>query len=185
MKKYYVYRHRTTTDNRVFYIGCGDEKRAYYTHKSLRSKEWLKIYENEGLVVEMLHITEDKEEALELEALLIQEYGRICDGGTLVNKSLFKRHGGVKHSEETKHKMSIANKGKKRSEEFRQKISIVKSKQVLQYTKDGKFIKEWSSIISATNELNIKHIGSVCNNKRKSAGGYIWKYKKEEKKNNI
>lgn len=50
---------------------------------------------------------------------------------------------------------------------------------ILQYTKDMVFIRDWESILSASIELNInnRNICSCCKNKRKSAGGFIWKYK--------
>lgn len=53
------------------------------------------------------------------------------------------------------------------------------AKPVQQYTIDGIFIKEWKSIISVINELNIRNISQACRGIRKSAGGYIWKYKEE------
>jgi hypothetical protein len=53
-----------------------------------------------------------------------------------------------------------------------------KAKKVEQYTKDGYYIKTWNCIIDATRELGIFHIDQVCLGNRKSAGGYIWKYKK-------
>lgn len=53
---------------------------------------------------------------------------------------------------------------------------------VLQYTIDGKFIREWSSVKEAEKTLKIahSHICAVCRNKRKTANGFVWKYKKEE-----
>ena len=52
---------------------------------------------------------------------------------------------------------------------------------VLQYTKDGKLIKEWASMNSAARELKISRSGicDCCNgrNRCKSYGGYVWKYK--------
>lgn len=55
------------------------------------------------------------------------------------------------------------------------------SKQVLQYTKDGDFVKEWSSVheINRQKGYDCSHIFKCCSNKRKSAYGFIWKYKKE------
>ena len=50
-------------------------------------------------------------------------------------------------------------------------------KTVMQYSKDGEFIKEWSNAITAERELHISGIGNVCKGKNKSAGGYVWKYK--------
>lgn len=57
--------------------------------------------------------------------------------------------------------------------------SIGRSVPVLMYSKDGKFIRRFDSVRSASRELNI-HCGSIvecCQGKRrKSAGGYVWKY---------
>lgn len=56
------------------------------------------------------------------------------------------------------------------------------SKAVLQYSIDGRFIKEWPSATDASLGLGkkiIAGIGMVCKGKRKTAGGFIWKYKEE------
>lgn len=50
-------------------------------------------------------------------------------------------------------------------------------KVVLQYTKDGEFVKEWICMRVAERTTGIKSIDTVCNGNRKSAGGFIWKYK--------
>ena len=52
------------------------------------------------------------------------------------------------------------------------------SKQVLKIDKDtNEIIELYSSVQEAERKNNIKnHIGSVCSGKRKTAGGYIWKY---------
>ena len=54
-----------------------------------------------------------------------------------------------------------------------------RSKPIIQYDKDGNFIREWDCANDVERVLGIsnKHIGSVCLGKRKSCGGYIWKYK--------
>ena len=54
-----------------------------------------------------------------------------------------------------------------------------RSKPIIQYDKEGNFIKEWECANDVERVLGIsnKHIGSVCIGKRKSCGGYIWKYK--------
>ena len=53
------------------------------------------------------------------------------------------------------------------------------SKPVLQYSLDGEFVKEWSSTIGVERNLGYLHnnISNCCNGKRKSAYGYIWKFK--------
>lgn len=56
------------------------------------------------------------------------------------------------------------------------------SKSVLQYTKDNIFVAEYISIQEAYRQTNIFNgsIRKCCKNKLKSAGGYIWRYKKED-----
>ena len=76
-------------------------------------------------------------------------------------------------SEETKKKISNAKKGKHRSEETKKKLSKI----VLQFTLDGEFVREWCSINEAKSKLGIKNISDCCQGKRKSAGGFLWKYK--------
>lgn len=53
------------------------------------------------------------------------------------------------------------------------------SKTVEQYDLNLNFIKEWPSISDAENSLNIAHgdISQCALHKRRSAGGFIWKYK--------
>jgi group I intron endonuclease len=51
-------------------------------------------------------------------------------------------------------------------------------KKIGQFLKDGTFLKEWNGIIIASKELSIlaQNISECCLGKRKSAGGYIWKF---------
>ena len=53
------------------------------------------------------------------------------------------------------------------------------SKIVEQYDLNLNFIKEWPSVSDTENSLNIAHgdISKCALHKRRSAGGYIWKYK--------
>ena len=64
---------------------------------------------------------------------------------------------------------------------IRKLSNIARNKRVAQYTKDGKFIKEFMSQIQAANELNLQPrcISLVCNNKRKYTGGFVFKYVNE------
>lgn len=54
---------------------------------------------------------------------------------------------------------------------------------ILQYTEDGVFIKEWGSTMDIHRELGIDNssISKCCRGKYKTAGGFIWRYKKELK----
>lgn len=58
--------------------------------------------------------------------------------------------------------------------DFNKKIRIP----ILQLGLNGDFIREFPYPRKAYKELNIKGIYSVLNRRRKTAGGYIWKYKK-------
>lgn len=57
--------------------------------------------------------------------------------------------------------------------------NISQRKIILQLTKDGDFIREFESIIEAYRQtgVNYQNISACCNGKRKSAGGYVWKFK--------
>lgn len=54
------------------------------------------------------------------------------------------------------------------------------SKRIKQYDKNNNFIKEWMSMIIASKELNINsgNICCCCKGRKKTAGGYIWRYAK-------
>ena len=92
------------------------------------------------------------------------------------------------YTDEWRTKISNSLKGKHKSEEFKKHQSEItkgntnRRKMVLQYDKQGDFIKEWESAFKAALSLNKKTgaaITEVCNGKgkRKSIYGYIWKYK--------
>ena len=64
---------------------------------------------------------------------------------------------------------------------IKERISVAQSYDINQYTLGGCFIKKWHGINKASRELKINHanIISCCQGKRKSAGGYIWRYYNE------
>jgi hypothetical protein len=68
-------------------------------------------------------------------------------------------------------------KSRKKMADSRQKENHPRAKKIDQFSLDGSYIRTWNCIIDAKKELNIFHIDKVCLGKRKSAGGYIWKYK--------
>lgn len=55
-----------------------------------------------------------------------------------------------------------------------------KVKAIKQYRIDGSYVASYPSINNAARTLNIKHYNIIacCKGKRKTAGGYIWKYEK-------
>ena len=78
---------------------------------------------------------------------------------------------GYKHSSETKEKLSKALTGRE----------ATWNKPILQFDKQGNFIKEYPSAKIAKKETGAKNIFEVAsgykNQLYKSSGGFIWKYK--------
>lgn len=107
---------------------------------------------------------------------------------------------GFKLSEEAKKrigiKMSEIRKGCEFSEEHKKNLSKAKveyikrakengiqlpakRKPVLQFDKNGNFIKRYESAIDAYRETKICQIYGACDGVRKTAGGYIWKWEED------
>ena len=63
-----------------------------------------------------------------------------------------------------------------------ERVAKTKRKAVLQCDLKGNVIKKWNSISEAEKKLNIRNenIVAVCRNRKKAAGGYIWKYEQIE-----
>lgn len=100
------------------------------------------------------------------------------------------------HSEETKEKIRNTLKGRKLSDEHKrkaaeghrglkynkqiklEKIKIDQSIKIKQLSLNGDFIKEWSSMMEASKELNIDRSGisRACSGAYKQCGGYRWCY---------
>lgn len=96
-------------------------------------------------------------------------------------------------SVETRRKISEAGKGRKQSERQR-KLSSERFKgnkyraiPIAQYELDGTFIRTWECAMDVEKEWNVKHlhgnIATCCNNKGKSAHGYMWRYYKGDSSN--
>ena len=125
----------------------------------------------------------------------IQSGGGVRNLSELTKYKLKIKSTGRKHSEETKKKMSLSHIGKQKclgyrhTEETKEKHRQLmlgkknpRSKTIIQYDLDGKFIKTYETMQQAVEELNIKsscHISDCCRGKRNKCHGYIWKYKEE------
>ena len=101
---------------------------------------------------------------------------------------------GRSHTKEVKKKLSDANKGlhngeknafygKKHTAESIKKMSTP----IIQYTKDGSFIKEWLSSTEAAKSFkkNRGNIASCVTGKSATAYNFIWKYKELNTNTNI
>ena len=78
-------------------------------------------------------------------------------------------------------KMSLINKGipKPKPQGFGNTITELKSKSIQQYSLEGVLVNEFNSVKEANKYLNKNShsIGRVCRGERKTAFGYIWKFK--------
>ena len=115
--KFYVYVHKRKTDGSIFYVGKGCGKRAW--KKVCRSDWWKRIEAKHGRTVEIIKRDLTEDEAFSFEAEMVAKIGRetlcnLTDGG----------EGGKCPSEETRRKMSAAQKGRIVSQETREKKRI-------------------------------------------------------------
>lgn len=104
-KQYYVYVHRKATDGSVFYVGKGKGKRAWHKHQ--RPQYWSRVSAKYGFTAHIVMRFEHEKCSFSFERALIKYYGRenLCnhtDGGDGPS--------GLKHSNYSKYKMSIAKK---------------------------------------------------------------------------
>ena len=60
-----------------------------------------------------------------------------------------------------------------------ERANIKKSKQIIQFTLEGRFIREWTSAKEVEKQIGYDqgNISSCCRGKYKQAYGYIWKFK--------
>ena len=83
-------------------------------------------------------------------------------------------------SEEHRKKISNSMKGKKLSEKTKERMRQNSQRvNVYQYTKEGELVAVWKSTREAARigGYNNSAISKCCRGKRKTAGGYVWKYK--------
>jgi len=122
---YLTYCHTRNDTNQIFYIGKGNEKRAYDSYN--RNLFWKRIANKYGHKVCILAHWKTEQEALDHEKLLISCFKDM--GYQLANMSDGGEGGatGVKRSDEFKAKVSERMKGKPKSEQTKRRISECKT----------------------------------------------------------
>jgi predicted GIY-YIG superfamily endonuclease len=81
--------------------------------------------------------------------------------------------------------LDVINQGKPKISELCKQVSASNckrlfSKPIVQYDKLMNIVSEYESLSEASRQTNInaQNISAVCLNRNKSAGGYVWRYKK-------
>lgn len=123
-----------------------------FDHYLYKNKRWIKVKEYENRILDYEY---SFSEACELERKLIKKYRKKLGFNNVYN-------------------LSSGGEG----------FSKITTKRVLQYNLNGDFIKEYESskIASLSTNINYSTIVMCCNNKIKTAGRYLWKYKDSNKK---
>jgi|LakMenEpi03Aug12_release.lakeMendotaPanAssembly.Ray.scaffolds.fasta_scaffold263931_4 hypothetical protein len=138
-----VYQHIRLDNNNIFYIGIGTKLKRAYEKSDKRNIVWSRIVNKTDYKIEILAENISWEDACKMEISLIKKYGRLDLGlGTLANltdggdgsinriqpkEEKEKRANsirGMKRNDETKLKISLANKGKIRTAEAKEKMSL-------------------------------------------------------------
>lgn len=128
-KDFYIYFHRKSTNNEIFYVGKGNSKRAW--QKFRENKFWNNVVNKHGYYVEIFMDGLQEWSAFELEKELISLYGRkdlgygnltnLTDGGDGLSgfkhstesiEKIRSKSCKFRHSDETKKLMSERLKGK-------------------------------------------------------------------------
>ena len=201
---YSVYVHINKINNKRYY-GITSQKpkdrwrngKGYKNHKNNKKDTYfynaIRKYGWDNFKHEVLFEGLTKEEACLLEQCYIVLYDT-----TNRNKGYNRTTGGesFNHTDDTKKALSDLYKGennpfygKTHSEETKQKISKANSgannghaRKVIQYDRGGNVIKTWECIMDASIGLNINYCSIIacCNGRQKTAGGFVWKYARDE-----
>lgn len=93
-------------------------------------------------------------------------------------KKLSEWHTGKTLSDKTRMKMSLGHVGKKRSKESVEKTALGKMKKVIQMNQNMDIINMFNSVKEASEMTYTckSEISSVCNGKKKTANGFIWRF---------
>jgi len=190
-----VYLHKRKDTNQVFYVGIGHTQKRVNQKKG-RNYDWYKeVKSSNGFVSEILYNNISWEEACLKEKELISFYGRRdLNSGILVNRTpggdgvrfFGEKNGmfGKKHTLEVIEKCRLAAKKQVHTKQSKEKKSFAfrgeknpRALAVIQYSKNGDYIKEFPYIRLAKKETGATNISAACKGKLKMSGGFIWKYK--------
>jgi hypothetical protein len=167
-----IYPNNIKLKHALFLMAIGKQKNKY-NHYIINSKtyERLKIeYSNMLKNTPRSTETKDKISKSKKGSILSDEIKiRISDGRKGIKCKPYKKRKDIGTKRNPNSKQSESLKG-----------NTNRRKKVIQYDMKGNFIKEWDYVLEAAYSLGKKTgaaITEVCNGKRKSIYGYVWKYK--------
>lgn len=170
---FYVYLHEFA--NKTFYIGKGKGKRAFKYSK--RNEYWKRLEAKYGLPkVTFLYENIDEISAFELEIKTINEF--IGMGIKLCNlTSGGEGLSGFKHSDKTKLKCSLANKGRKTSKEHKDKLFVGLAK----YIKENGYPKAGVKLSDKQRKrISESHKGILVGRKNPNFNSSLYLFEHEE-----
>lgn len=175
----------TNVINNKYYIGSALSIRyRLNTHKRLLrdnkhfNNHLQASYNKHGLsnfVFEQLEVT-TKETMIEKEQYWIDQLDATNPKKGYNKRVIASSNLGIKASEETRKKLSIAHIGHKRSAEAQTKISAAQYKSVIQMDLNGNILNEFRSIKEAALLVNCQRTGisMCCKGVIKCHNGYLW-----------
>lgn len=159
----YLYRHIRLDKNIPFYIGIGsDETYSRANSNKNRNNHWLNIVSKTQYDVEILFEHDDYEFIKEKEIEFISLYGRINNNTGILSNLTDGGDGclGLIHSDASKIKMSIPNKGKIISKKQRDKVSLFHKGKILSQEHKDKISLANSGVNNPMygKKFSVKHI---------------------------
>lgn len=145
----------------------------FHIHNAIRK------YGKDNFIFDVIELT--TEDLLnEREIYYISKYDTFNNGYNLTKGGDGNR--GWIVNDETRRKISEAKKGKPLTDMQRKQLCRLHKSMctpIIQCDLNGNFIKEWDSLQAAGIALNIdkSSLTKACKGKRKTCGGFIWKYK--------
>jgi len=193
MNKFYIYQHRRNDTNEVFYVGKGSGLRAY--DKNGRNTYWHRIVNKHGYSIDIIEKALSEQEAFKREEQLIKSIGRYSfKEGPLVNMTnggdgesgrtvsqetrdkISKANKGRIHSPEVRKNMNKAHLGRKHSQEHKDKISN-NSKEKKPVINDlGEIFESAVSAAKAYGFKTTSKICECCKGTINQTGGRKWQY---------
>lgn len=158
----------------------------------IQNKKNQKSY-NKDKVTEYAKSNQKKVIQYALDKKFIKKYNSIAEasrqtniiGGNIVKCCLGKLQssGGFIWEFSNKKNIIHSKKNKELLPAIRERVTNKKLIPILQFSLDGVFLKEWKSAREADESLNISYkcISGVCRGHRKTTGGFIWKFKDENR----